>query len=161
MKTDTRMTLLKTIIILLLSALLQPTQSFTPPTGRTCFARNTDRTSLHETKSDEKQEDRLLDLLSFIDKRIEGRNMACGLEATEKEQDLVKNVAKEVEDDEKHNLVLQKQGKITFSDLEGDWTLMYTNSRTIGINKSLSGLGRSQSEHSNLLGLVQKLGGTK
>lgn len=87
--------------------------------------------------------------------------MPCGLDANEKEQDLVASVIAEVEQDQDHNLVVQQNGKITFDNLKGDWKLLYTSSRAMTINKSLSGLGRSSSEYSQLVSLVQKLGGNK
>jgi hypothetical protein len=107
-----------------------------------------------------RQEDRLLSLLGFIQNREEGRT-PCGLDANEKEQELVASVIAEVEQDKEHNLVAQQNGKITFDNLKGDWKLLFTSSRTMIINKSLSGLGRSESEYSKLVSLVQKLGGNK
>ena len=113
-----------------------------------------------EDAKQQKEEDRLLSLLEFIQCREPGRE-ACGLDSNEKEQVLVSQVVGEVEADTEQNLVTKQNGKITFEQLKGDWQLMFTNSRTVIINKSLSGLGRSESEKAKFLSLVQKLGGSK
>ena len=113
-----------------------------------------------ETLSEQRQEDRLLSLLNFIQSREQGR-IPCGLDATEKEQALVASVISQVEQDEKLNKVALQNGKIEFKDVAGDWELLYTSSRAMIINKSLSGLGRSSSEYSRFVRLVQKLGGNK
>ena len=113
-----------------------------------------------EDAKQQKEEDRLLSLLEFIQCREPGRE-ACGLDSNEKEQVLVSQVVGEVEADAEQNLVTKQNGKITFEQLKGDWQLMFTNSRTVIINKSLSGLGRSESEKAKFLSLVQKLGGSK
>ena len=107
-----------------------------------------------------REQDRLLSLLGFIQNRDEGR-LACGLDATEKEQELVASVIAEVEQDAANNLVTIQNGKIEYKDLFGDWKLMYTSSRTMIINKSLSGLGRSSSDKAQFMSLVLKLGGSK
>ena len=106
------------------------------------------------------EEERLLSLLGFIQNREPGRQ-ACGLDCNEKEQALVSQVVGEVESDAEQNLVTKQNGKITFDQLKGDWQLLFTNSRTVIINKSLSGLGRSESEKANFVSLIQKLGGSK
>ena len=107
------------------------------------------------------QQDRLQSLLDYIQNREKGRE-SCGLDANEKEQDLVASVIAEVEQDERNNLVKQRKGgEITFADLQGDWQLLYTSSRTMIINKSLTGLGRSSSEYAQFSRLVMKLGGNK
>jgi hypothetical protein len=108
----------------------------------------------------QRQEDRLLSLLEFIQNREEGR-LFCGLDATEKEQVLVASVIGQVEQDANLNKVVLQNGKIAFQELVGDWKLLYTSSRAMIINKSLSGLGRSASEYSQFISLVQKLGGNK
>jgi len=107
-----------------------------------------------------KEEDRLLSLLGFIQNREPDRQV-CGLDATEKEQELVAQVVAEVEKDSKHNLATQQNGIVEFKQLTGDWKLCFTNSRTMIINKSLSGLGRSESEAARFVSLVQKLSGSK
>lgn len=83
------------------------------------------------------------------------------VDTKENEQELVASVIAEVEQDRENNMVALKNGKINFDDLKGDWKLLFTTSRTMIINKSLSGLGRSSSEYSQFVSLVQKLGGNK
>lgn len=111
-------------------------------------------------KGEELQQDRLLSLLDFIQNREKGR-LPCGLDANEKEQELVASVIAEVEQDSGNNLVTMNNGIIEAKDLFGDWQLLYTSSRTMIINKSLSGLGRSTSDLAQFVSLVQKLGGNK
>jgi hypothetical protein len=61
-----------------------------------------------------------------------------------------------------NNLVASRRnGKIESKELLGDWNLLYTSSRTMIINKSLSGLGRSVSSLANFAGLRQTLTGSK
>ncbi|CAB9529122.1 expressed unknown protein [Seminavis robusta] len=109
----------------------------------------------------QRQQDRLLSLLTFIQNREGVPRAPCGLDAKEKEQALVASVIAQVEQDDSLNKVILQNGKITFQDLSGNWELLYTSSRTMIINKSLSGLGRSSSEYSQFVRLVQKLGGSK
>lgn len=113
-----------------------------------------------DSEEPQRQQDRLLSLLGFIQNRDVGR-LPCGLDAMEKEQELVAKVIEEVEQDVTHNLIAIQNGKIEPNDLFGDWTLLYTSSRTMIINKSLSGLGRSESDKAKLVSLVQKLEGSK
>jgi hypothetical protein len=122
------------------------------------LAQENDGTTI--SSQQQRQEDRLLSLLSFIQNREKGR-LSCGLDAKENEQELVATVIGQVEQDVSLNKVILQNGKITFQDLVGDWKLLYTSSRAMIINKSLSGLGRSASEYSQFVSLVQKLGGTK
>lgn len=108
----------------------------------------------------QKEQDRLLSLLGFIQNREPDRQ-ACGLDANEREQALVAQVVGEVEADNDQNLVTTQNGKITFDQLKGEWQLLFTNSRTMIINKSLSGLGRSESDKARFVSLTLKLGGSK
>jgi hypothetical protein len=106
------------------------------------------------------QQDRLRSLLSYIDNN-DPMKVSCGLDASDKERQVVASVIQQVEDDAAHNWATIPKGKITFADLAGEWKLLYTSSRTMCINKSLSGLGRSSSDMAQFSSLVQKLGGTK
>jgi len=116
-----------------------------------------------EEEEEAPQQDRLLSLLKYLEKvqKEDDRNLSFGLDANDKERALVASVISEVEQDTAQNLVATKNGKITFNDVCGDWKLLYTSSRTMIINKSLSGLGRSESELARAMSLVQKLGGNK
>jgi len=87
--------------------------------------------------------------------------LPCGLECTEKEHSQIAQLIAATEADEVNNLVLSRRGKIEAKDVLGEWKLLYTSSRTMAINKSLSGLGRSSSELANFAGLRQKLTGSK
>jgi hypothetical protein len=57
------------------------------------------------------------------------------------------------------NCVVSSGGQMKAKDVLGEWDLIYTSSRSFSINKSLSGLGRSQSESAKFGGLRQKLSG--
>ena len=59
------------------------------------------------------------------------------------------------------NLVKKNGGVFEVKSLLGTWSLLYTSSLTMIINKSLSGLGRSTSDTANFSGLTQTLSGTK
>ncbi|KAL3924701.1 MAG: hypothetical protein SGILL_000888 [Bacillariaceae sp.] len=110
-------------------------------------------------------QDRLLSLLSYLGKLHADQNLPpCGLEATEKERDLVLTVLQEVLENNYDNHVLYSssntnQQPLNGKDLIGDWNLLYTSSKTMIINKSLSGLGRSTSDKARLSSIVQKLSG--
>lgn len=149
-------------LTLCLMGVLTSVQSFTP--SRWCTKQ---QFPLFMSPSDEKdttqerQQDRLLSLLTYIQNRKEVSRSPCGLDANEKEQELVSSVITQVEQDAEHNLVSKQNGKIAFEELNGDWKLLYTSSRSMIINKSLSGLGRSASKYSQFVSLVQKLGGSK
>jgi hypothetical protein len=108
-----------------------------------CCQQNDDPTI---SSQQQRQEDRLLSLLSFIQNREKGR-LSCGLDAKENEQELVATVIGQVEQDVSLNKVILQSGKITFQDLVGDWKLLYTSSRAMIINKSLSGLYPSMITH--------------
>ena len=108
------------------------------------------------------QQDRLRSLLNYVHTYENDPNkLPCGLDCSEKERELVAAVIKEVEEDSDNNLVTIQRGTIEADDLFGDWSLLYTSSPAMLINKSLSGLGRSESNIANFKSLVQKLGGNK
>jgi hypothetical protein len=105
-----------------------------------------------------KKED-LVELLSTMN-RIPDR-LPCGLDCTEKERQAVASLVSELEQEEHSNLVLKNNGKVDAQSLIGEWELLYTSSRTMTINKSLSGLGRSASSKANFASLTQRLTGSK
>jgi hypothetical protein len=114
-----------------------------------------------EEESPTRQQDRLRSLLNYVHTYENDPNkLPCGLDCSEKERELIKSVIQEVEADPE-NLVTVQQGKIDADDLFGDWSLLYTSSPAMLINKSLSGLGRSESNVANFKSLIQKLGGNK
>jgi hypothetical protein len=113
-----------------------------------------------DNSGEQREQNRLLSLLGFIQNREE-RRVPCGFDAMEKEQELVAQVIAQVEQDATHNLVSIQNGKIEAKDLFGDWNLLYTSSRTMILNQSLSGLGRSSSDKAGFASLVQKLSGNK
>jgi len=101
-------------------------------------------------------------LLSFLSELTDNPDrLPCGLECTEKEHSQIAQLIAATEADEVNNLVLSRRGKIEAKDVLGEWKLLYTSSRTMAINKSLSGLGRSSSELAIFAGLRQKLTGSK
>jgi hypothetical protein len=105
-----------------------------------------------------KKED-LVELLSTMNS-IPDR-LSCGLDCTDKERQAVASLVSELEQEEHTNLVLKNRGKVEAQSLLGEWELLYTSSRTMTINKSLSGLGRSASSMANFASLTQRLTGSK
>lgn len=153
---------------LLLICFSRTARSFSPCCGLSSVGRRESHLWLAaDAKSGEEKpakpqsnEERLYSLLSYLD-TYNGDRLPCGLDCTEKEQKVVAAVLADLEKDDASNLLPSKKGKIVFDDLYGDWDLLYTSSRTMLINKSLSGLGRSSSTMANFSGLIQKFGGNK
>eukprot|EP00531_Pseudo-nitzschia_arenysensis_P018878 CAMPEP_0116149322 /NCGR_PEP_ID=MMETSP0329-20121206/18871_1 /TAXON_ID=697910 /ORGANISM="Pseudo-nitzschia arenysensis, Strain B593" /LENGTH=340 /DNA_ID=CAMNT_0003645599 /DNA_START=323 /DNA_END=1345 /DNA_ORIENTATION=+ len=96
-----------------------------------------------------------------------GKRRPWGLDCTDKEREKISELIDLVSKDENSNILtggsnnngLPMSGKDLVKYLLGTWDLKYTNSRTMIINKSLSGLGRSTSEMARNLGLQMKLSG--
>jgi hypothetical protein len=90
------------------------------------------------------KEMQLVDYLdSLYNKDNTNDRLPCGLDCTEKERLHVSTLV--------NQLLLQPENKangnvVPVADILGDWNLLYTSSRTMMINKSLSGLGRSESD---------------
>lgn len=103
------------------------------------------------------------DLLSCLSKVNAGTNdrLPAGLECSDKTRALIMGYVEALEADEETNLVQITYGQIDVKDMVGDWILLYTDSKTMIINRSLSGLGRSESDSSRFGSLTQKLRGNK
>jgi hypothetical protein len=107
------------------------------------------------------KKDDLLKLLSDMNIDEANSRLPCGLQCTDAEREAVASLVDELEHDGHSNLVRVNNGKVEAKSLIGDWELLYTNSRTMAINKSLSGLGRSASSMANIRSLTQRLAGSK
>ncbi len=96
-----------------------------------------------------------------------GKRRPWGLDCTDKERNNISELINLVTEDENSNILagrsnnngLPMSAKDLVKYLLGTWDLKYTSSRTMIINKSLSGLGRSTSEMARNLGLQMKLSG--
>ena len=96
-----------------------------------------------------------------------GKRRPWGLDCTDKERNNISELIDLVTTDENLNILAGRSNKkglpMVAKDLVkyllGTWDLKYTSSRTMIINKSLSGLGRSTSEMAQNLGLQMKLSG--
>ena len=131
--------------------------SFTPHVSP--LHRHAATTRLYTSSSSKSQEDLLSDI-TLLNEQLP-RRLPCGLECTDKER---ARVAQRIEVllESPENVVAQKRGQVDDKDLVGhDWNLLYTSSRTMQINKSLSGLGRSESEMANVAEIRMKLSGSK
>lgn len=89
--------------------------------------------------------------------------LPCGLDGTNKsDMEVILKLVETLEQDEMSNFLLQTfNGKITGTQVLGEWQLLYTSSRTMRINKSLSGLGRSSSDSANFSALQLSLSGSE
>jgi len=112
--------------------------------------------SLHATTQSPKDE--LLNFLSTLETSI---RLPCGLECDDSEREQISQMVSALEGDPNNLVASRRNGKIESKELLGDWNLLYTSSRTMIINKSLSGLGRSVSSLANFAGLRQTLTGSK
>jgi hypothetical protein len=99
----------------------------------------------------------LLQVLSDLDSKHE---LPCGLGCTDKERVIVSNMIDDLCADPS-NILVQKNGKIDVKDVLGEWDLLYTSSRTMVINKSLSGMGRSSSDSAHMATLRKTFTGSK
>lgn len=86
--------------------------------------------------------------------------LPCGLDCTDTERERVQALISKLEL-EPRNLVRLKNGKIDVVQVLGEWEMLYTSSRSMRINKSLSGLGRSASTMAQFVSLRQRLRGSK
>lgn len=117
----------------------------------------TKSTSLRATHTDAKEA--LLSYLSVLND--DETRLPCGLACTDKERDKISQLISALEREPSNLVMSRTQGKIEAKDLLGEWDLLYTSSRTMVINKSLSGLGRSSSDLARFAGLRQKFTGSK
>ena len=106
------------------------------------------------------KEDELLSFLSGIHSVPDDDKLPCGMDCTDKEREIIANLVSDLEA-EPNNLVLKQNGKIATKDLIGDWDLLYTNSKGVIMNKSLSGLGSSSSKANKFSSVRQRLTGSK
>jgi hypothetical protein len=111
-----------------------------------------DQKSLANNKQDE-----LLSFLSGIHSVLDDNKLPCGMDCTDKEREIIAKLVSDLEA-EPNNLVLKQNGKIATKDLIGDWDLLYTNSKGVILNKSLSGLASSKATFSSVR---QRLTGSK
>ena len=102
------------------------------------------------------------DLLNYLNDihTLDSAKLPCGFDCTENERKVVQEMITALESSTA-NLVVINQGRIEEKQVMGEWNLLYTSSRTMTINKSLSGLGRSSSNMAKFEGLRKRLAGTK
>jgi len=89
-----------------------------------------------------------------------GNRLPCGFDCEDRERDLIQKGIDALEK-ESENLIFRNGGKLKSNDIMGNWNLLYTSSRTMIINKSLSGLGRSTSDKAIFRGIQMRLTGNK
>jgi hypothetical protein len=101
------------------------------------------------------------DLLSYLTQvhSYDKIKLPCGFDCTDKEREVIQEFITTLETTP--NLVLVNNGKVDESQVMGEWDLLYTSSRTITINKSLSELGPSSSSMAQFEGIRKRLTGTK
>jgi hypothetical protein len=86
--------------------------------------------------------------------------LPCGLDCDSRERELIQKGIDAMQQ-EPENRLFRSDGRLKSSAVMGNWNLLYTSSRTMIINKSLSGLGRSTSEKAFLKGIEMRLTGNK
>lgn len=94
----------------------------------------------------------LMDLIQEIDRDEE--RLPCGLEANEKEEELVQKIVTALE--QSPNIIQETNGNLEPDDLIGDWKLRYCSSAAVKFNKGLSGIGGSF-PNGKFGGLTQRL----
>lgn len=99
-----------------------------------------ERTSTSETTGTSSLKDDLFRVLEVMNS--DGERLPCGLESTEREEELILDLVTEIEKDNT-NLVRLKDGNVELSDLAGEWEMLYTSSSAMKFNKGLSGIGGS------------------
>ena len=118
-----------------------------------------------QATTDSSPKEELLSLLSSLETTTTTtaamERLPCGLECTDSERDQISQIVSILEKEPSNLVVSRPNGRIEAKDLLGDWKLLYTSSRTMIINKSLSGLGRSSSSLATFAGLRQRLTGSK
>ena len=86
--------------------------------------------------------------------------LPCGLDCKDSTREEISELITQLRQSDA-NLVKTNGGVVEVKSLLGSWSLLYTSSLTMIINKSLSGLGRSTSDTANFSGLTQTLSGSK
>ncbi|KAI2512795.1 hypothetical protein MHU86_1583 [Fragilaria crotonensis] len=111
-----------------------------------------DLDSLFEQEEDEvsaEASEAKMALLEFLEELNNNDNndkeerLACGLEADEREEEIVQNIVAALERNDAANVIKKTKGDIQPSDLVGDWKLLYSSSAAMKFNKGLSGIGGS------------------
>ena len=101
-------------------------------------------------------------LLAYLAKQNSDElRVPCGLECTNSERDQIATLIADLEQDPRNLVLSRNRGIIEAKEVLGEWELIYTSSRTMAINKSLSGLGRSTSDLARFSGMRQTLTGSK
>ena len=101
-----------------------------------------------------------MSLLSFL-ASLPSDRLPCGLDCTDQERDKIAALIDDLVVNDPANKVVLQRGQVKDQDILGEWNLLYTSSRTMMINKSLSGLGRSESELAKVSSIRHKLTGSK
>ena len=86
--------------------------------------------------------------------------LPCGMECSEEERTKIATLVSDLELSP-DNLLLQRNGNILVGDVLGEWELLYTNSKAMIINKSLSGLMGSPGNKAEFGGVRQRYTGSK
>jgi hypothetical protein len=105
--------------------------------------------------------DKLVSVLTYF--HNDPKTLRCGLECTDEERDLVTDIIAELLalDEDPDNLTNTKNGRLAAADVVGTWDLLYTSSRIMVSNKSLSGLGHTASSMAQFSSLTQKVTGSQ
>jgi len=86
--------------------------------------------------------------------------LPCGMECSEEERTKIATLVADLELSP-DNLLLQRNGNILVEDVLGEWELLYTNSKAMIVNKSLSGLMGSPGNKAEFGGVRQRYTGSK
>jgi len=110
-------------------------------------------------------EDKLLsflqtDIVMSVGGTVDKEKLPCGMECTDNEREIILKMVSELKE-ASNNLVVAKNGNIEAKDLIGDWDLLYTSSKAMILNKSISGLMGTLSQKVEFSGVRQKLTGSK
>ena len=83
-------------------------------------------------------------LLEFLEElNDDAERLVCGLEADERQEEIVQNIVAALERNDAANVIKKTKGDIQPADLVGDWKLLYSSSAAMKFNKGLSGIGGS------------------
>ena len=157
-----------TVVLLLLLTLASPESLCAFTLSRDAVGRRrtlvfhpmTASTTSEAGESSTSPKHKLLDYLNSLNK-ID--RLPCGLECTDKERISIEELITDVitNDGPSNDNRIPFNGVVNDKDLLGEWDLLYTSSRTMRINKSLSGLGRSESDMANVVSIRKKYSGSK
>jgi hypothetical protein len=90
----------------------------------------------------------------------DGARLPCGFDCGNREREAIQQAIDAIQQ-EPANIILRNGGRLKSTEVMGNWSLLYTTSRTMSINKSLSGLGRSTSDKAIFQGIEMRLTGNK